>query len=85
MIESCAAARIGRLVHCSTVSVYGRTSETVLTETSARSPLDEYGRIKLAVEDELADGIRERFGLVIVRPSAVFGAGGRTWSNWSMI
>jgi nucleoside-diphosphate-sugar epimerase len=76
MIEACATAGIARLIHCSTVSVYGRAHETLLTEDSACNPLDEYGRIKLAVEQELLGRIGGRFEVAIVRPSAVFGDGG---------
>lgn len=76
MIEACGTGRIARFVHCSTVSVYGRASETKLTETSACNPVSEYGRIKLAVEHELIHRATGRFEFVIVRPSAVFGVGG---------
>jgi nucleoside-diphosphate-sugar epimerase len=76
MVEACANAGIARLIHCSTVSVYGRAHETLLTEASACNPLDEYGRIKLAVEQQLLGTVGGRFEVAILRPSAVFGVGG---------
>lgn len=76
MIEVCANAGIAHLIHCSTVSVYGRADETILTENSRCTPLDAYGQVKLRVEQVLADKVRGRFSVTIIRPSAVFGEGG---------
>lgn len=76
MIEGCAKAHIAHLIHCSTVSVYGRARETRLTEQSACNPLDDYGLIKLRVEQALINKVQGRFPVTIVRPSAVFGEGG---------
>jgi nucleoside-diphosphate-sugar epimerase len=76
MAEACANAKIERLIHCSTVSVYGRAGETLLDEKSDCNPVDAYGQIKLAVEHELLARARGRFKTLIVRPSAVFGEGG---------
>ncbi|CAN7456580.1 NAD-dependent epimerase/dehydratase family protein [Polaromonas sp. LjRoot131] len=76
MVEVCANAGIAHLIHCSTVSVYGRADETILTESSRCTPLDAYGQVKLRVEQVLADKVRGRFSVTIIRPSAVFGEGG---------
>lgn len=78
MVDACVAGSVRRLVHCSTVSVYGRNEETRLTETSECKPLNEYGRIKLAVEQTLLERAAGRFEVVILRPTAVFGDGGQT-------
>jgi nucleoside-diphosphate-sugar epimerase len=77
MVVACATAGTSRLVHCSTISVYGRTAGTTHTETSPCNPIDKYGRIKLAVEQALFDLVRNRFELAVLRPAAVFGQGGR--------
>lgn len=76
MIEACAEARIAHLIHCSTVSVYGRAGETILTEESACNPLDDYGQVKLRLEGVVIDSVKGRFPVTIIRPSAVFGEGG---------
>jgi nucleoside-diphosphate-sugar epimerase len=76
MIEACAAMKVEHLIHSSTVSVYGRTYERRLTEESKCNPQDEYGQVKLSMEQTLRDFVRERFAVTIIRPSAVFGEGG---------
>lgn len=76
LVEACAENGIKRLIHCSSISVYGRVSG-VVTEHTPCAPHDEYGRIKLAVERTLKDQTQGRFELIILRPSEVFGVGGR--------
>lgn len=76
MIEACAEGKVGHLIHCSTVSVYGRARESVLTEESACHPADSYGQIKLRIEQTLTEKVNDRFALTILRPSTVFGEGG---------
>lgn len=78
MVAACAAAGISRLVHCSTISVYGRTAGTMNTEISPCYPIDDYGRLKLAAERTLFDSVRGRFELAVLRPAAVFGQGGQS-------
>jgi len=78
MVAACAAAGTSRLVHCSTISVYGRAAGTTHTETSPCNPIDEYGRLKLAVEQALFDSVQGRFELAVLRPAAVFGQGGQS-------
>lgn len=77
MIEACAQARIAHLIHCSTVAVYGRALETIVTEESVCNPFDDYGQMKLHVEDVLIDCVKARFPVSIIRPSSVFGEGGK--------
>lgn len=77
MVAACAAARTSRLVHCSSISVYGRAAGTTHTEASPCNPVDEYGRLKAAVEQVLFDSVRGRFELTVLRPAAVFGRGGQ--------
>lgn len=76
MVEACAAAQVKRLVHCSTVSVYGRSANTLLGESSPCQPLNDYGRVKLAIERTILSSVAGRFETVLVRPSAVFGFDG---------
>ena len=76
MIEACAGVKIAHLIHCSTVYVYGRADEIVLTEDSRCNPLDAYGEVKLRLEQILADEVKGRFPVTVIRPSVVFGEGG---------
>jgi nucleoside-diphosphate-sugar epimerase len=76
MVEACAAAQVKRLVHCSTVSVYGRSANILLHESSPCQPINDYGRIKLAIERTILSSVAGRFEAVLVRPSAVFGFDG---------
>lgn len=76
MSEACMRNSARRLIHCSTTSVYGRSAQGVVNEMTPCRPIDSYGRRKLAIEEELlkhASG----YELVIIRPSSVFGVGGR--------
>ncbi len=77
MVAACAAAGTSRLIHCSTISVYGRTAGTTHTETSPCNPIDEYGQLKLAVEQALFESVRGQFELAVLRPAAAFGQGGQ--------
>lgn len=76
MIEACANIGIKRLIHCSSTSVYGRVNGEV-NEYTKCAPNDAYGRNKLAIEEVLLDKVGGRFELVILRPSEVFGVGGK--------
>lgn len=76
MMRACAAAGVRRVVHCSTVSVFGRTAVDCIDETTPCVPLDDYGRQKLAVEQALLEAGSGAVEVAILRPAAVFGAGG---------
>jgi nucleoside-diphosphate-sugar epimerase len=74
---ACARRGVLRLVHISTCSVYGTTPGAVITEDSPCEPSTPYERSKHAIEDLLRSGAAGRYELVVLRPTAVFGAGGR--------
>lgn len=76
MVEACGEIRVRRLVHCSTVSVYGRGFNKVLDESSPCQPFNNYGRVKLMIEQTILSSVAGRFETVLVRPSTVFGFGG---------
>ncbi len=66
---------IRRLVHLSTISVYGRPSGAVLDERAPRKPGDDtYGASKLAGEEEMLRLHRERgVPVVVLQPTIVYG------------
>lgn len=78
MIEACAAAGIKRLVHCSSVAVFGQSSESDLNENSKCRPSGYYANTKLAIERMILSSVAERFETVIVRPTSIVGEGGET-------
>jgi len=71
---SAAAGRIGRWVQVSTVGVYGRPREGVITETSRLAPADAYAESK-ASADTLVEKLSSTGGFehVILRSCAVIG------------
>ena len=75
MVKACAEVKIARLVHCSTISVYGRTRGGIIDELTPCKPIDDYGRRKLAIEQVVQS--QQGFELLVLRPSAVFGSGGQ--------
>ena len=77
LVDVCVERGIKRLIHCSSISVYGRVSG-IITEATPCVANDEYGMTKLAIEKTLLNRIQGRFELIILRPSEVFGLGGKT-------
>lgn len=73
----CREAPAHALLHCSTAGVFGGCDRVpvVADETTPR-PADSYGRAKLAVDDTLWHELHGRVPLALLRPTAVFGAGG---------
>lgn len=72
----CDAIGAPRLVHVSTATVAGLTGLRQVTETTPCRPATPYQREKLAVEERLRGWARRGRGLVVLRPTAVFGVGG---------
>ena len=77
MVEACAHSKVARLIHCSTISVYGRTNSACIDELTPCNPLDSYGQQKLAIERALLATVGGRFEYSVLRPAAVFGPGGQ--------
>lgn len=76
LVELCAAARVRRLVHVSSVGVYGHVANPPAAEDAPLAPVNTYERTKRAGE-EAARKAAAQYGvdMVIVRPSWVYGAG----------
>lgn len=77
MVSSCMDAGVERLVHCSTISVFGRTAGGLINEATACSPTDAYGRQKLAIEEAIRETVKGHIELATLRPAAVFGEQGQ--------
>lgn len=76
LLEACRAAKIGRLIHCSTAAVVGRVADDLVTEATSCQPITEYGITKLKVETAILEAARGSFDSAILRPTSVFGPGG---------
>ena len=78
LVEAAAAARVSRVVHCSTVGVHGDIEHPPAGEHAPLKPGDIYQETKLEGE-RLAREAGERLGIevTIVRPSGIYGPGDR--------
>jgi nucleoside-diphosphate-sugar epimerase len=77
LAQACASRGVQRLVHVSTCSVYGSTAGALVDEDTACAPVTPYERTKHAVEGILERAAEGRYELVVLRPTAVFGPGGK--------
>lgn len=77
LMDACARKGVARLIHCSTISVYGRTAGGIIDEHTPCNPIDVYGEQKLAIEQSLLAAYDAHFDFAILRPAAVFGGGGQ--------
>ena len=78
LIEAAAAARVRRVVHCSTVGVHGDIEHPPANEDAPLRPGDVYQRTKLEGE-RVARDAAARLGIevTIVRPTGIYGPGDR--------
>ncbi len=77
LAELCRRAGIRRLIHCSTAVVCGRVDTDRVTEETPLHPLKEYEKTKSHVENLLLEKGNGCYETVILRPTAVFGKGGK--------
>lgn len=77
LADASANCGVTRIVHCSTAVVVGNTPATRIDETTACNPTTDYEKTKLAIENLLRDKARGKFEFTALRPTAVFGPGGR--------
>ena len=77
LLEACVKAKISHFIHCSTVSVFGRVSSDIVTENTKCNPVNEYEITKMQIEDAVFERADSAFDAVILRPTAIFGPGGR--------
>lgn len=71
------SARVRRVLHVSTAMVVGVPETDRVTEFSECNPITAYERQKLSAEKVLRDKLSARVDLGILRPTAVFGVGGK--------
>ena len=77
LIDSCLRANVSKFVHCSSAVVSGRVNTSIINEETICNPLNEYEKTKLAIEERLLLNFKGKIQLIIVRPTSVFGDGGK--------
>jgi nucleoside-diphosphate-sugar epimerase len=77
LLAACRAAKVARIIHCSTADVAGRTPDRHVTEISPCRPATDYAVTKLKVEAALLAQGQDDHGVAVLRPTAVFGPGGK--------
>lgn len=77
LLAACQDAGIRRMVHCSTAVVAGNVPDDVVNEATECRPANDYEAAKLAVERLLLQDRGLGIETAILRPTAVFGPGGK--------
>ena len=76
LLEACVAARVVRLVHLSSVAVYGDPPRPeASSEDAPPHPTDGYGRVKAQQDELVAAYARKGLASVILCPPSITGAG----------
>jgi len=73
LLAACLHAGVERVVHLSSVAVYGPTRRAVITEETPFWPVDAYGRSKVAAEDMVARAVQQGLPVVTLRPGLAYG------------
>lgn len=83
VLEAAAKARVGRLVHLSTLMVYGKTADGELDEDSPRRRFgNAYSDSKLDAERAvMAAAAKGRVAASVLQPTAVYGPYGGVWTE----
>lgn len=76
LAKACAKNQVRRLIHCSTAVVDGGARSDWVAESTPCIPTSEYEKTKLQIEAILLEAAIGKFEVSILRPTAVFGAGG---------
>ena len=80
----CDAARISpprRIVHISSMAVYGAATGWIHEDTPPVAPVSSYGHAKVECESIISKYVDDGGDAVILRPTCVFGAGSPQWNT----
>lgn len=77
LATACQKNRVKRLIHCSTAVVVGNDQRDIICEEAICRPTSKYQISKLSSENFLLEFAKDRFEIAILRPTAVFGIGGK--------
>lgn len=70
-----------RIVHLSSMAVYGAATGSVAEDHRAVEPISGYGKAKIACEDIVGRYVSDGGDAVILRPTCVFGPGSTQWTT----
>lgn len=79
LAQACLAAGCGRVVHLSSMSVYGLLEGVVREEAPLDPALGWYAQAKCQAESHMASFARGGGSVVVLRPGCVWGAGSELW------
>jgi nucleoside-diphosphate-sugar epimerase len=74
---ACSKNKVRRLIHCSTAVVTGNVKNNLVNESTPCFPGSEYEKTKLRIEEILLEASVGKFEVTVLRPTAVFGPGGK--------
>ncbi len=79
LVQAALGAQCRRIVHLSTMSVYGPVEGMVREDTALDPSLGWYGQAKCEAEQHLGEFARQGGEAVVLRPGCVFGPGSELW------
>jgi nucleoside-diphosphate-sugar epimerase len=79
LAEACLAAGCERIVHLSSMAVYGAQEGTVGEKAAVQPKLGWYARAKCAAEEHIALFTQAGGSAVVLRPGCVWGPGSELW------
>jgi nucleoside-diphosphate-sugar epimerase len=77
LIDTCRRKGVKKLIHCSSATVAGSVKEDIVTEETPCQPSTEYEKTKWQIEQTLLETDYVMPEIIILRPTAVFGPGGK--------
>jgi len=77
IIAACVQNKVKRLIHCSTANVVGAAKNLHVDESVICKPTTEYERVKFLMEQRLLSSRLTNLEMVILRPTAIVGPGGK--------
>ncbi len=75
LLDACQAQRVRKVVYTSSSAIYGVPKTNPVTEQTAPSPMEEYGRAKLAGETLCRKSADLGLDVSIIRPRTILGHG----------
>ena len=79
LVRAALAAQCPRIIHLSTMSVYGSTEGIVHEDALLKPDIGWYGQAKCDAEIHVGDFVRQGGEAVVLRPGCVFGPGSHLW------